>query len=156
MTLFRSVNYYIHQVNALRYLLGEDYHVTYADPTRTILAAESASGKPAVIEMSPWINTVDWQESYLIAFDKGWIRVDLPAPLTVNAAGKVTVYEDAGDGETPRTWSPTLPHVHAMKNQAINYLRFLRGELPPKCTAAEAVKDLETAREYVALFEKNA
>lgn len=28
------VNYYIHQVNLLRFFLGENYRVTYAEPTR--------------------------------------------------------------------------------------------------------------------------
>ena len=31
------VNYYIHQVNLLRYLLGEPYQVTYADPAGVLL-----------------------------------------------------------------------------------------------------------------------
>src|SRR4051812_37995907 len=37
------VNYYIHQVNLMRYLLGEPYHVTYADPSGVLLALQSVS-----------------------------------------------------------------------------------------------------------------
>ncbi len=32
------VNYYIHQVNLMRHLLGEPYRVTYADPSGVLLA----------------------------------------------------------------------------------------------------------------------
>ena len=32
------VNYYIHQVNLMRHLLGEPYQVTYADPSGVLLA----------------------------------------------------------------------------------------------------------------------
>ena len=40
------VNYYIHQVNLLRYLLGESYRVSYADPAKVLLIAHSESGVP--------------------------------------------------------------------------------------------------------------
>jgi len=148
------VNYYIHQINALRLLLGEDYNITYAEKTKTLLVAESISGKPAIIEMSPWSNTIDWQETYLLAFDKGWILIELPCPLVSNQPGKVTIYEDNGEHSTPIKWSPTLPHVHAMKNQAMNYIKFIKGEKSAKCTSDDAVKDLENVRQYVELLEK--
>lgn len=148
------VNYYIHQINAVRLLLGEDYAITFAEKTRTLLAGESLSGKPVMIEMSPWSNTIDWQESYLLAFDKGWILIELPAPLASNISGRVTVYEDNGEHPTPIKWSPTLPHIHAMKNQAINYVKFIMGEKAARCTSEEAVKDLELAKQYVEIVSK--
>jgi hypothetical protein len=148
------VNYYIHQVNALRFLLGEDYSVKYADKAGVTLTAESVSGIPAVIEMSPWTTSLDWQEEYLIAFEKGWIKIELPAPLASNKAGKVTVFEDNGKKSAPVTWSPTLPHVHAMKNQASNFVKFIRGEKGVPCDSHEAVKDLQIARDYIDLLHK--
>jgi hypothetical protein len=148
------VNYYIHQINAIRYLLGEDYHIKYAERTKTLLAGESLSGKPVVVEMSPWRNSLDWQESYLLGFERGWMRIDLPAPLAVNSSGKVTVYEDNKERSTPVEWSPTLQPVAAMKNQAVNYIKFIMGEKPAMCTAQEALKDLELAKEYIELVSK--
>ena len=150
------VNYYIHQINTLRLLLGEDYHITYAEKSRILLVAESISHKPAVIELSPWYNTLDWQETYLLAFAKGWIRIELPAPLTINQPGRVTVYEDNGEHPTPKQWSPTLPHIDAMKNQATNFIKLIRGEKAAQCTAEEAVKDLENAREFIDIISKLA
>ena len=38
------VNYYIHQVNLMRHLLGEAYEVRYADKTGVLLVVESAGG----------------------------------------------------------------------------------------------------------------
>ncbi|MDI7277950.1 MAG: Gfo/Idh/MocA family oxidoreductase, partial [Anaerolineae bacterium] len=72
------VNYYIHQVNLLRYLLGEPYRVTYADRAGILLVAESESGVTGTIEMSPYSTTVDWHESALVAFARGYVRIDLP------------------------------------------------------------------------------
>ncbi len=148
------VNYYIHQVNALRFLLGEDYCVKYADRSRVMFAVESVTGIPAVVEMSPWTTTVDWQESYLVTFEKGWIHIELPAPLASNKPGKVTVFEDNGKKTSPVTWSPTLPHIHAMKNQAQNFIDYIRGNKYVPCNSKEAVKDLQIAKDYIDLLYK--
>ena len=144
------VNYYIHQVNLLRFFLGESYRVTYADPSGVMLAAVSESGVAGVIEMSPYQTTVDWQESALIAFERGWIRVDLPAPLASNRPGTVTMYRDPGD-TPPAAIVPQFPWIHAMRQQAINFLRAIRGEIKPLTTATEALEDLRVARAYIRL-----
>jgi hypothetical protein len=44
-----------------------------------------------------------------------------------------------------------MPWTHAMRRQAINFVKVCRGEMPPPCDAAEAVADLEAAREYIRL-----
>ena len=146
------VNYYIHQVNLLRYFLGEAYEVTYADPSGVLLAGQSASGVACTIEMSPYSTTIDWQESVLVAFERGYVRVELPAPLASNRPGRVEILRDPGDGATPETVVPTLPWVHAMRQQAINFVAAVRGEREPMCGAADALRDLEVARQYIRLF----
>lgn len=146
------VNYYIHQINAMRFLLGEPYEVTYAEDTQVLLAARSASGVAGVIEMEPWANSVDWMESCLVGFQKGFIRVDLPAPLASQSCGRVTVMEDRGG--TPITWSPSLPPVHAMRNQAKNFLAMVRGEKEAPCYADEAAQDLAMATQYIRLLNR--
>jgi len=171
------VNYYIHQVNLLRHLFGEAYRVTYAEKSGVLLVAESASGVPGTIEMTPYETSIDWQESALVCFERGWIKLKLPAPLAINRPGQVTLYRDpripaarvrsdaelvarmlAEDRmpETPRALpvatTPTLPWIHAMRQQAINFCRAIRGEIEPPCDAAEALEDLKAAREYIRLF----
>lgn len=146
------VNYYIHQVNLMRHLLGEDYTVSYADPAGLVMAVHSQSGIPGVIEMSPYRTTVDWQEEALIAFERGYIRLDLPAPLASNRPGRVTVLRDPGDGVTPETVTPQLPWIHAMGQQALNFVRAVRGQKTPLCQAAEALEDLRVARQYMTLL----
>ncbi len=143
------VNYYIHQVNLLRHLLGEPYHLTFADKSGVLLAAESDSGVCATVEMTPYRTTVEWEETALVAFEKGYVMIRLPAPLAYNRCGSVEVYADPGDSAPTRT-SPTLPWEHAMRMQARAFLEVCRGGKPP-CGAAEAVKDLEIARDYVTM-----
>lgn len=145
------VNYYIHQVNLLRYLLGEPYRLTYAEPSGVLLAAESESGIAASIEMSPYLTTVDWQEEILVAFLHGYVKISLPAPLASNRPGRVEILRDPGCGKPPETIIPGLPWIHAMRQQAISFLGAIRHENPPPCQAVEAMEDLQIARQYVSL-----
>ena len=146
------VNYYIHQVNLLRHLLGEPYRVTHADPSGVLLVARSESGLPGVIEMAPYETTVDWQESALIAFERGYVELRLPAPLASNRPGSVEILRDPGNGKTPATLRPRLPWVSAMRGQAVNFVKAVRGEDKPPCEAAEALADLKIARDYIRLL----
>lgn len=146
------VNYYIHQVNYMRHMLGEPYKVTFADRSGVLLAVESQSGVTGTIEMSPYRTTIDWEESILVAFEKGYVKIELPAPTTINRPGRVEVFVDPGDA-TPTRTSPSLPWVHAMRQQAINFVKVCKGEMAPPCTAAEAVEDLKIARDYIQLWK---
>jgi predicted dehydrogenase len=146
------VNYYIHQVNLMRHLLGEPYKVSYADPAGVLLVGHSDSGVPCNIEMSAYRTTIDWQESALVCFEQGWVKVELPAPVTMNRAGRVEVFKDA-KGTTPQTVVPQMPWVHAMRQQATNFIRAIRGEIKPLCDAAEALEDLKVARQYLKLWK---
>jgi predicted dehydrogenase len=152
-TYVAFVNYYIHQVNLMRHLLGEPYAVKYAAPSGVMLAGESRSGVACVLEMSPYETTLDWQESALVAFEHGWVRLDLPAPLAMFRAGSVEIFKDACKDATPQRISPQLPFVHAMRQQAINFIRAVRGEMPPMTGAAEALEDLRVARQYLRLWK---
>jgi predicted dehydrogenase len=143
------VNYYIHQVNLMRHLLGEDYSVDYVDPRGRMLAGQSVGGTSCAIEMSPYVTTIDWQEEALVCFEHGYVRITLPAPLASNRPGTVEVLRDPGKGVTPTRTVPQLPWVHAMRQQAVNFIAAIRGDRPTMCDAATALKDLQTAREVI-------
>ena len=146
-------NYYIHQVNLMRHLLGEPYRITHVDQSGVLLAVQSQSGVSGVIEMCPYRTTVDWHESALVAFDRGYVRLDLPAPLAINRPGEVEFFRDPG-GIPPETIRPQLPWIHAMRQQAANFVAAVRGEAKPPCEAAEGLEDLKVARRYIALLER--
>jgi predicted dehydrogenase len=147
--LDQFVNYYIHQVNLMRHLMQENYSVSYVDPAGVVIAVHSVSGVPGTIETAPYNTTVDWQEEALIAFEKGFLKLQLPAPMVINRPGIVTILRDPGGGKTPETIKPHLPWVHAMRQQAVNLLAALRGQQTPLCTATEALEDLRIAHAYI-------
>ncbi len=145
------VNYYIHQVNYLHYMLGEPVHVTYAASNGALLAAESASGVTATIEMAAFQSGHGWYESAFIGFEHGYIQVNLPAPLARQRAGTVRVYRG---GSTGTFTEPELPNLHAMKKQAINFIAAAKGERPAPCTSRQAVEDMRVATEYIRMVNK--
>ncbi len=147
------VNYYIHQVNLMRHLLGETWSVNYASKSGQLLAGESASGVTCSIEMSPYSTTVDWQEHALVCFEHGWVRVELPAPLAFTRPGRVEIFRDPGNNATARTEIPQLPWVHAMWSQAQNFVAAIQGKQPPMCMAEDALEDIKLAREYIRLWK---
>ncbi len=147
------VNYYIHQVNLIRFFLGEPYRVTYGEKSQVLLVGESYSGICVTLEMAPYQSTIDWHESVLVGFEKGFVKVDLPAPLAYQQAGRVTIFRDTGDG-VPTTMQPTMPNRHAMRQQAMNFLAAVRGERPAPCVAREAVEDLKIARDYIRIVSR--
>jgi predicted dehydrogenase len=146
------VNYYIHQVNLLRHLIGESYEARYIDPTPVVLSLVSASGIPAVLEMAPYSTTTDWQEHALVCFDKGWVRIDLPAPLANGRPGGVTVFKDPGGGVAASTTRPTLPWIHAMRAQARAFIRACRGEQTELCRPEAALADIQVADRAIHLL----
>ena len=143
------VNYYIHQVNLMRYLLSEDYELTYAD--KHFFSAKSESGVNCILELEPYTTTVDWQEHALVCFEKGWIRIDLAAPLATQLASTVQIYKDKHWDS--RFITPMMPNVCAMRNQAKNFLLALNGQKPAPCLSEEAIKDLRIAENYIRMTD---
>jgi len=143
------VNYYVHQVNLIRHFFGEPYDIMYADKSGVLLAVESRSGVCGTIEMTPYETTLAWEETVLVGFAKGYIKLTLPAPMAINRAGTVEIYKDPEKGKTPERICPTMPWIHAMRQQAMNFVRVCKGEMKPPCDVHEAVEDLRICRQYV-------
>jgi hypothetical protein len=103
--------------------------------------------------MAAYSTTLDWQETALVAFERGYVKLRLPAPLARNRAGEVEIFKDPGQGAVPTTTIPQFPWVHAMRNQALNFIKAVRGEAPAPCLAPEALEDLRVARAYIKLLK---
>ncbi|MBB6732939.1 Gfo/Idh/MocA family protein [Cohnella zeiphila] len=143
------VNYYIHQVNAIRFFLGENYRLTFADRQGNLLVGESESGVAVTLEMAPYQTSREWHECILVSFEQGFVRVDLPAPLARQRAGQVTVMRDNAHVHEPGTFIPSMPNESAMRRQAVNFLAAVRGERAAPCAAEEALEDLILAESYM-------
>ncbi len=146
---FRFVNYYIHQVNYLRHMLGEPYELDYAAPSGALLAIKSRSGVCGVLEMEPYSLKEGWGETITVCFEHGSVHVELPEPLAARRSGTVSVMRDKAGG-AGYAQAPRLPAVSAMQNQAKNFLAAVRGEKLPPCASPEAAEDIRIATDYIA------
>jgi len=140
------INYYIHQLNLLRYLLGEDYRVRYADPAGLTFSATTDTGVTATFEMAAYHCRDHWEETYTVCFEKGYVRVEVPAPMA-RQAGRVKVYKGAGD--VTACEAPLMKSRWSMREQARRFIESVRDGRPNISPPEDAVKDLEVAEQYV-------
>jgi predicted dehydrogenase len=139
------VNFFAHQVNLLRHLLGEDYSIVFADPGGLVLCVRSASGVTSVIELRPYRARNSWHESVLVAFEHATISLSLPAPLAATP-GEIEISSDDTRFVQERVHFAATP---AMLEQARAFTSVCVGEREPPCGLLDALRDLELADEYV-------
>jgi len=143
------VNYYIHQVNLIRYLLDEDYVVRYADPSGVLLVAESTSGVPIVLEMAAYHVREQWHEFYTACFERGKVELSLTAPMARQHSGNVRVYRSANTDVSEQL---VIPPRWSMAEQARIFVETIQRGKPCISPAEDAVKDLELAESYIRML----
>ena len=143
------VNYYIHQVNLIRYLLGEDYQVTYADPSQAVLTATSDSGVSVVLEMQGYGLQNGWEETYRVIFDSGKLDLSIPSPMARQRGGELSVFHGK---EAQSIESPVVLPLWPFLEQARHFVRAARGQEAPWSSPWDGVKDLEVAEQYAKLL----
>jgi hypothetical protein len=146
------VNYYIHQLNLIRYLLKEDYSVKYAESSGRLLVGETDSGKPVVLEMNTYNLKNEWHEFYTAFFEKGYIKLSLPAPLARQHSGKVEIYINNNSGEYYK--NPVFSPRWCMSEQARIFVETIQKKRDCISPAEDGLKDLEVAESYIKLLTK--
>jgi len=132
-----------HQFDKVRHLLSEDYRITHADPTGILMTIESTGGVPGVFEFTPYASSSDWRESTLVAFERGYIKVSVPAPVSNYIPGRVEMFRDK-EGITV----PVFPAQGALQKQAENFVAAVRGANHSFCGLQDAVKSQELALDW--------
>jgi predicted dehydrogenase len=151
------VNFYIHQVNLIRFLIGEDYHVTYADPRGRTMTAISDSGVVILLEMAGYGLQHRWEETYRLHFDGARLDLDIPSPMARQRAGEVTVYRQSGfDGSgAPQEMRPYLPQRWPFEEQARAFVASVKDGAPNVAPGHDSVRDLEISEEYIRAVESS-
>ena len=144
------INFYIHQINLLRYLIGEDYEVVYVDPGQRIMLAMADSGVVCVLEMASYGLRNEWHEFYRICFEGGKIDLQIPAPMARQRSGTVSIYKGSGFlGSDPQTIEPSLPQRWSFLEQARHFVECVRDGKQTISPASDAIKDLEVSEQYI-------
>lgn len=136
------LNYYSHQTNLMRYLLGEDYRVAYHDAWSggDLVHAVTDRGARVLLEFHKFRHP-GWDEGFELTFAEGRVRAALPAPLSRQQPAAVTIEHHGDDG---RVVQPYLAPIGAMRAQAEGFVNAIRGGTQ-RSPASEAVKDVELA-----------
>jgi len=147
-----NINFYVHQVNLIRFLLGEDYRLTYTHPGGKVLLATTASGTAISLEMGLSSLPQTWDEVYHVAFEKADIELRIPAPLRDQQNADVLIRRTVGSMyETVRP-NFSVPSWSFFE-QAKGFLQCIRDGKAPFDSTGEAVRDLEIFEEQVALMK---
>ena len=149
------VNSYIPQVNLIRYLLGEDYTVEYADAGGATFTARSASGVTVVLEMHGYGLRDGWEETYRALFEGGKVELSIPSPMARQRGGEVSVFVGGAEGRDDVLTEPLVRPGWPFLEQARHFVRCVRGEEEPWSVPDDAVKDLEVAEQYVACLRRS-
>ncbi len=137
-----------HQFDWMRLLLGEPYSIVHVDPSQVLLVVKSASGVPAAFEFTPYRSTSDWIENAMVCFEGGYIKIDLPPPLAINRPGSLEIFSNGKDGAAPIRTFPVFPYDCAMREQARQFLRAVRGAKTHLCTPGEGLESIEISRDW--------
>jgi predicted dehydrogenase len=141
------LNYYSHQTNLLRWILGEDYTVAHyrPHPNCDLVLGQSASGVPVYCEF-PHTQVAEWDEGVQVHFARATLRLELPAPLARQQSGRVTI-ATAGDGA--RIECPYVPPLWSFAEQAKAFVAAALGEGPEISPPEDAAKEVVLAHELV-------
>jgi predicted dehydrogenase len=147
-----NINFYVHQANLLRFLLSEDYELTYTHPGGKVLLATTDSGTAISLEMSVHGINQTWDETYRICFDHAEIDLRLPAPLQRQQNGEVVIRRNTADGSR----ETVLPNVDlpswSFFEQAKGFLECIRAGSIPYDSVGDAIKDLAVFERQVELM----
>ena len=141
------LNYYSHQTNLLRYVLGEDYALQHAnDDERGVLAiVKTPSGVPALLEF-PYYGTFHWDEGFKCYFETAIIECSIPAPMARQQSARVTVTTNHGE---PRVHEPLVRPWWSFAEQAKFFVASILDGGEQLCPGSEAIKEIEFADELV-------
>ena len=144
------INFWIHQVNLLRHLAGEDYKLTHVSENGLLLIGETESGASINLEMNTRTIKSSWEEEFSVYFPKAEASLSLAAPLHKQMEGKVRIVTEGETG--PVSSEPFVGTGWGFADQARMFVEAVRGDRPVLSPASHAVKDLKIAEDYIRML----
>lgn len=134
------LNFYSHQGNLLRYLLGEPYEPVYVDTWSkgTMVHVRTASGARGLLDLPHWRSA--WDEGFEVRFADAVIGGQLPAPLARQTNATISITRPGRSVERPDTG-----HTWAMGAQAATFVDAVRGDTICPSPAEDALLDVKVA-----------
>jgi predicted dehydrogenase len=150
---------YLHDVNLMRYLLGEPKKILYGRKQKmrgTQPGTEGGlprinwlidfGGFDAIFEIG-CLHAHYFDEEVKVYFDSGWIEILVPAPLKINSPAKVTVYTQNKGFE-----KPLLEWKWSFREELRVFFNWISGKGKCDSTAEDSLNDLIVAEDLWRLF----
>lgn len=118
----RYLNTYCHNINLLRYLVGEPSFHSALLTGDTGLVVLNCNGVPALLETG-LVQHSGWDEHVQVFFERGWVTIQTPAPLLRDVPATVTIYRGDKDSPFERL---ELPPSWAFRRQAEAFVADIR------------------------------
>lgn len=146
------VNFWIHQVNLIRYLAGQDYKLTHVSQDGLLLIGETDSGASVNLEMNTNSIKSQWYERFTVCFEKAEVELVLGAPMHRQNEGRVRISTEGERGLVDSV--PFMGSGWSFHDQAQIFVDNIRGETPVISPASAAVKDLKIAEDYIRMMKE--
>jgi predicted dehydrogenase len=134
------LNVFVLDVNLLRLFAGRTPDVTAVDLRRSNgrFVLFDFGDFPGVLEMAE-VGFHEWQEGIEILFEKGRLRVELPAPLVRNNPARIELWRGGNRDEIVR---PTVPPSWAFRRQAEAFVNDIAGDREPIASGRDSLHDM--------------
>lgn len=129
-----------HDMDLLTYFLGREFEVRHADWSRaTKLALLDFDGVAANLEVAKAGANRRWDEELRVYFEHGWVHVQVPPPMLINAPAQVQVYHM---GERQEMCDVHAPYSWSFLRQAQGAVDSVAGKAEPLCTIEDGVAQM--------------
>ncbi|NOY82842.1 MAG: Gfo/Idh/MocA family oxidoreductase [Kiritimatiellaeota bacterium] len=144
---------FCHDVNLMRYLLGDPVGVRYsnwrggAGSVATVVAMFDYGSFECALEWGSFGGT-RFEEAIRINFEKGWIRLDVNAPLRVQAPATVTICRKGDIQELAPEWG------WSFRREAEHFIDCILRDREPLSSGEDCVTDLVLAEEMYRRYRR--
>ncbi|MCX7599139.1 MAG: Gfo/Idh/MocA family oxidoreductase [Armatimonadetes bacterium] len=140
-SLFYAFNHvHSHNVNLLRYFMGDDYEVTWADLRHRTKVANLRYGDALItFEVGGTTSAYGFEEGMEFHFEGGWMEILTPPPLLMQGAAHVRIYRG---GHMMELSQPMGDWDWSFRRQAQHFVDCVRAGCQPLSSGADSVGDL--------------
>lgn len=142
-------NVFCHDVNLLRWLLGDPKEVKYStfhnDYHNSILSYKDFN----VSFETGHVSSKFWDEEIKVYFENGWVEIYPPPPLLRNVPADVKIYKA---GNIQKVEVPYSSWTWSFKNEAQHFIKCIVEDKSPRSDGKDSLKDMIIIEEIYKSF----
>lgn len=142
-------NLYCHNINLVRYLLGDVHALRFATlDGATKLLVLAMDGYDVILNLGR-VSANFWDEGFKVYFEDGWVKIHSPPPMLRNVPAKVFVYKA---GSINQHFQPQAVWDWAFRRADEHFVECIASGTPVRSSGADSIRDLELVEEAFRYF----